>query len=100
MVLLQMIVSYDYFSTNFTVNSVPGIVTKFRVVSEPSRTFKVYWRSPVIDNGEITNYTITVSFYTNGTIVYRENKTVVNNDDYDQYLLTVTASQQGTCEYF
>ena len=78
-----------------TVNSVPGIVKYFRVVGQPPRTFKVYWRSPVIDNGEITRYTLTVTFYTNNTIVYRENKTAVNNDDYNEYSPTVIALKQS-----
>ena len=81
--------------TNSTVNSVPGIVKYFTVVGQPPRTFKVYWRSPAIDNGEITRYTLTITFYTNDTIVYRENKTAVNNDDYYEYSPTVIALKQS-----
>ena len=49
----------------------------------------------MIDNGEITRYTLTVTFYTNDTIVYRGNKTAVNNDDYYEYSPTVIALKQS-----
>ena len=82
---------------------VPGHVENFQVIGQSPNTFNILWRSPSIDNGNITAYTITVTDYTNGIIVYRDNQAAVTNDDDESYMYTTPASSQignNTCTIF
>ena len=76
--------------------AVPEMVQNLVVSGESVNMFRVNWRSPMIDNGEIATYSIVVTYYTSGTVVNRTNVTAVTDDDTNQYSQTVTSQQLGT----
>ena len=65
----------------FLCHTVPGRVVGFLVSGQDDTTFRVQWRSPVMDNGVITGYTIIVYSYSTKMEERRVETDAVNSDD-------------------